>query len=50
MLFWIAIVLLVSWAAGAILAVHELVHTLLLVGMTLLLLAFARSRDAADRG
>jgi hypothetical protein len=50
MLFWIAIALLVAWAAGAMLAVHELVHILLLIGMTLLLLAFARSHDAAGRG
>jgi hypothetical protein len=50
MLFWIAVAMLVAWAAGAILAVHELVHILLLVGMTLLLLAFARGRDVARRG
>lgn len=49
MLFWIAVTLLVAWAAGALLAVHELVHILLLVGLALLLLAFAQGRDAASR-
>jgi hypothetical protein len=48
-LFWIAVALLGLWAAGALLAVHELVHILLLTGLALLLLAFAQGRDATGR-
>jgi hypothetical protein len=49
MLFWIAIVLLVLWGAGAALTVHEAVHVLLLAGLACLLLAFATAHDARAR-
>ena len=49
MLFWVAVVLLLVWSVGAFLAVHELVHVLLLVGLALLLLVFARSSGGPRR-
>lgn len=49
MLFKIGIVLLVAWLLGVIgvYSVGNRVHILLLVGLMLLLLAFAKARDAA---
>lgn len=51
MLVTIALVLLLLWGLGVagVYAVGQLVHTLLLVGLMLFLLAFARERDAARR-
>jgi hypothetical protein len=51
MLFKVALVLLVAWALGVagVFAVGRIVHVLLLVGLMLLLLAFAKGRDAATR-
>jgi hypothetical protein len=51
MLFNAALVLLVAWLLGA-LGVYEagdIVHALLLVGLMLLLLAFLKAREAAQR-
>jgi hypothetical protein len=51
MLFKIAAVLLIAWILGVV-GVYEvgvLVHTLLLVGLMLLLLAVVKARDAAVR-
>ena len=52
MLVTIALVLLGIWLVGLIglYNVGDLVHVLLLVGLMLLLLAFAKARDAAVRG
>ena len=52
MLFTIAIVLLSAWVVGVIglFEVGDLVHVLLLGGLWLLLLAFAKAREAAVRG
>jgi hypothetical protein len=52
MLFKIAIVLLSAWVVGVIglFEVGDLVHVLLLGGLWLLLLAFAKAREAAVRG
>jgi hypothetical protein len=49
MLFKIALVLLVAWVAGTlgIYDIGEAVHALLLAGLLLVLLSFARARDAA---
>jgi hypothetical protein len=51
MLFKVAFVLLIAWLLGVlgVYRVGDLVHVLLLVGLMLLLLAFARARDAAVR-
>jgi hypothetical protein len=51
MLFKIALALLVAWALGiaGVYAVGQLVHVLLLVGLMLLLLSFARAHDSAAR-
>jgi Family of unknown function (DUF5670) len=52
MLVTIALLLLATWALGllGVYNVGGLVHVLLLVGLLLLLLAFAKARDAAMRG
>ena len=49
MLFKVALALLTVWLLGVIglYDVGKLVHVLLLVGLLLLLLAFAKARDAA---
>jgi hypothetical protein len=51
MLLTIALALLVIWAVGiaGVYAVGQIVHVLLLVGLMLLLLSFARAHDAAVR-
>ena len=51
MLFKIALVLLAAWLLGLVglYNIGDLVHVLLLVGLLLLLLAFLRARDAAER-
>jgi hypothetical protein len=51
MLVKIALVLLSAWVLGflGVYNVGDLVHILLLSGLMLLLLAFARARDAAMR-
>jgi hypothetical protein len=51
MLLTIALALLLVWALGiaGVYAVGEIVHVLLLVGLMLLLLSFARAHDAAGR-
>ena len=51
MLFKIALALLVVWALGiaGVYAVGQLVHVLLLVGLMLLLLSFARAHKSAAR-
>ena len=51
MLFKIALALLVVWGVGiaGVYAVGQAVHVLLLVGLMLLLLSFARAHDAAAR-
>jgi hypothetical protein len=52
MLFKTALVLLAAWLLGVlgIYTVGNLVHVLLLIGLLLLLLTFAKGRDAALRG
>ena len=52
MLFKTAIALLIVWALGigGVFAVGDLIHIFLLTGMMLLLLSFAKARDAALRG
>src|SRR5688500_11083781 len=52
MLFKIAIVLLSVWIIGVVglFEVGDLVHVLLLGGLLLLLMAFAKAREAAVRG
>lgn len=49
MLFKIALVLLLAWLLGVfeIYPAGNLVHILLLAGLTLMLLVFLRARDAA---
>jgi hypothetical protein len=49
MLLKIALALLVVWALGVagVYAVGQIVHVLLLVGLMLLLLSFAKAHDAA---
>jgi hypothetical protein len=51
MLFTIALALLLVWALGVagVYAAGQIVHVLLLVGLMLLLLSFARAHDAAVR-
>jgi hypothetical protein len=51
MLFKIALGLLLVWVLGiaGVYAVGQIVHVLLLVGLMLLLLSFARAHDAAVR-
>ena len=49
MLFKIAIALLVLWVVGLGYGIGQIVHTLLLVGLLLLLLSLAKGRDAAAR-
>ena len=52
MLFKIALALLVAWGLGiaGVYAVGQTVHVLLLVGLLLLLLSFAKRHDAATHG
>jgi hypothetical protein len=52
MLFKVALALLVIWALGVagVYAAGQIVHVLLLVGLLLLLLSFAKAHDAASRG
>lgn len=52
MLFTIAIVLLIAWLVGlsGMFPGSGLIHVLLLVGLMLLLISFAKARDAATRG
>jgi hypothetical protein len=49
MLFKIALALLCVWGLGVagVYAVGQIVHVLLLVGLLLLLLSFAKAHDAA---
>jgi hypothetical protein len=49
MLFKTALALLVAWLIGVLTVDREgnLIHVLLLTGLTLLLLAFLRAREAA---
>jgi hypothetical protein len=49
MLLKAAIALLVLWVAGLGYGIGQLVRVLLLVGLMLLLLSFAKGRDAATR-
>lgn len=49
MLFKVAIALLVIWVIGLIYGIGQLIHVLLLVGIMLLLLSFAKQRDAGIR-
>ena len=51
MLFKIALALLIAWGLGiaGLYTIGQLVHVLLLVGLMLLLLAFAKAHDAAAR-
>jgi len=51
MLFKIALALLSVWALGiaGVYAVGQIVHVLLLIGLMLLLLSFAKAREAATR-
>jgi hypothetical protein len=49
MLFKVAIALLVVWIIGLIYGIGQLIHVLLLVGIMLLLLSFAKQRDAGIR-
>jgi hypothetical protein len=50
-LFKIALALLVTWGIGiaGLYTIGRMVHVLLLVGLMLLLLSFAKSHDAAAR-
>ena len=52
MLFKIALALLFVWGLGiaGVYAIGQIVHVLLLVGLMLLLLSFARAHDSAVRG
>ena len=52
MLVTIALALLFVWGLGiaGLYAVGEIVHVLLLVGLLLLLLSFAKAHDAATHG
>ncbi|MEO5820586.1 MAG: hypothetical protein ABIT71_08770 [Vicinamibacteraceae bacterium] len=49
MLFKVALALLVAWGLGiaGVYAIGQIVHVLLLVGLMLLLLSFAKAHDAA---
>jgi hypothetical protein len=51
LLLKIALALILVWALGiaGVYAVGQIVHVLLLVGLMLLLLSFARAHDAAAR-
>jgi hypothetical protein len=51
MLLKIALGILLLWVlgVGGVFAVGQMVHVLLLVGLMLLLLAFAKGRDTAAR-
>ena len=51
MLFTIALALLLAWGLGiaGVYAVGQIVHVLLLIGLMLLLLSFAKAHDAAAR-
>jgi hypothetical protein len=51
MLFKVALALLVAWGLGiaGVYAAGEIVHVLLLVGLLLLLLSFAKAHEAATR-
>jgi hypothetical protein len=49
MLFKAALGLLVVWVLGLVFAVGQIIHILLLVGLMLLLLSFAKSREATVR-
>ena len=51
MLFKVALALLFVWSLGiaGVYAVGQIVHILLLVGLMLLLLSFAKAHDAAAR-
>ena len=51
MLFKISLVLLLAWVLGLfeVYPAGNLVHIFLLAGLTLMLLAFLRARDAAAR-
>ena len=51
MLFKVALALLFVWGLGiaGVYAVGQIVHILLLVGLMLLLLSFAKAHDAASR-
>src|SRR5687767_11816296 len=51
MLFKVAVALLLIWGLGiaGVYAVGQIVHVLLLVGLMLLLLSFAKAHDAAAR-
>jgi hypothetical protein len=51
MLFKVALALLLVWGLGiaGVYAAGPFVHVLLLLGLMLLLLSFARSHDAAGR-
>jgi hypothetical protein len=50
-LFNIALALLATWGVGVagLYTIGQMVHVLLLVGLLLLLLSFARAHDAAAR-
>jgi hypothetical protein len=51
MLFKVALALLVAWGLGiaGVYAAGQIVHVLLLVGLLLLLLSFAKAHEAATR-
>jgi hypothetical protein len=49
MLFKVALGLLAVWALGLVFAVGQIIHVLLLVGLMLLLLSFAKGREATLR-
>jgi hypothetical protein len=51
MLFKIALALLFVWGLGiaGVYAIGQIVHVLLLVGLMLLLLSFAKAHDAATK-
>jgi hypothetical protein len=49
MLFKVGLGLLVVWALGLVFAVGQIIHVLLLVGLMLLLLSFAKGREATVR-
>jgi hypothetical protein len=49
MLLKAAITLLILWVVGLVYGVGQIVHVLLLVGLMLLLLSFAKTHDAATR-
>ena len=51
MLFKVALALLFAWGLGiaGVYAVGQIVHILLLVGLMLLLLSFAKAHDAGAR-